>query len=74
MAKQVCIKYCNIFFATSYKPKIETLCFGIFKYLKSIQNYHLLNCETMKPLLLFTLTLRNYFWQAPLEKRVPYKA
>lgn len=28
----------------------------------------------MKLLILLTLTLRNYFWQAPLEKRIPYKA
>lgn len=74
-AGQVCIKYCHIFFPTSHKLKIGTWCFGIFKYLKSIQNYHLLNCETMKLVFLFTLTLKNYFWQfVPLEKRIPCEA
>lgn len=35
MAKQVCIKYCHIFFPISYKPEIETWCFGILNIWKA---------------------------------------
>lgn len=63
------IKYWNIFFPTSYKPKIEAWRLDIFRYLKIIQNYHLLNCETMKLLILFTHSQKKIFLASSFIKK-----